>query len=239
MLDQIRPVSHMAEDLELFVIKLEELIGYINTDNVDDAVALIIWAKNKIEPMKAMSQVLAMYNRLTMIQNLLEEKPVNEMELAKMIRGSVEEELDEFSKLSSNLAEKYCFDDDAKLTEIKEDGKHIGFQFRFLNSNYTAQPISALQSIELTVNNHEVEPENIYIILRGQQIRAIDAPSIHELWWNHGERILIYIDKPLYWFGFNQTDYEVKMNMKARTIINYGIPDGLLKTVITKKMGVN
>ena len=229
----------MAEDLELFVIKLEELIGYINTDNVDDAVALIIWAKNKIEPMKAMSQVLAMYNRLTMIQNLLEEKPVNEMELAKMIRGSVEEELDEFSKLSSNLAEKYCFDDDAKLTEIKEDGKHIGFQFRFLNSNYTAQPISALQSIELTVNNHEVEPENIYIILRGQQIRAIDAPSIHELWWNHGERILIYIDKPLYWFGFNQTDYEVKMNMKARTIINYGIPDGLLKTVITRKMGVN
>ena len=39
--------------------------------------------------------------------------------------------------------------------------------------------------------------------------------------------------------NFNQTDYEVKMNMKARTIINYGIPDGLLKTVITRKMGVN
>lgn len=238
MLDQIRPVKHMAEDLELYYTKLEELIGYINTDNTGEAIDLITWSKNKLEPMKAMSQVLAMYNRLIMLQNLIEEKPVNEMELAKMIRGAVEEELDEFSKLSSNLAEKYCFDDNAKLTEIKDDGKHIGFQFQFLNSNYTAQPISALQSIELTVNSHEVEPEDIFIIIRGQRIRAIDAPSIHELWWNHGERILIYIDKPLYWFGFNQTEYEVKMNMKARTIINYGIPDGLLKTIITKKMEV-
>lgn len=238
MMDEIRPLKHMADDLEMFYSKLEEMLECIEANKINEVIETCEFIKKKMEPMKSMPQVIIMFHRINMLQNLSLEKDVNAMELAKMIQVSTSEELDEFSKMCNRIAERLLFEKNAKITEIKENGQNVGFEFNIRNPSYVAMPVSTLEQIELTINKIEAEPRDIYYIIRNQRINALDAPTIHEIWIGYGEVFRIYVNKPLYWFTFNQKEFEVDFKLKSRTTINYGIPDGLMKTIVSIKMEV-
>jgi len=82
-----------------------------------------------------------------------------------------------------------------KNVDIDGDGRIDGFQFDLGNPLNTAQPMSAIKDLSLSVDGDKIDPEKISLILRKNRIGLRNVSTIPELWWGYGELISIFVEK--------------------------------------------
>ncbi|MCR8489002.1 MAG: DUF6379 domain-containing protein [Crenarchaeota archaeon] len=116
--------------------------------------------------------------------------------------------------------------------DIDKDGKIDGFEFDIREPFYTAQPISSIESLTITVDGEEIDPARIYMILRDQIFNIKHARTFHELWWHFGEVGRIYIEKP---GGLEKGSHEIECSLVMRPAAGeygFGKPTFLTRTTM-------
>jgi hypothetical protein len=97
--------------------------------------------------------------------------------------------------------------------DIDNDGKIDGFEFDIMEPFYTAQPVSSIENLTVTVDGEKIDPARLYMILRDQMFNIKHARTFHELWWHLGEVSRIYIEKPS---GLKKGSHEVECSLVMR-----------------------
>jgi len=80
--------------------------------------------------------------------------------------------------------------------DVDGDGRIDGFQFDLGNPLNTAQPMSAIKDLSLSVDGKKIDPRKITLILRKNRVSLKNASAIPELWWGYGELISVFVEKP-------------------------------------------
>ena len=79
--------------------------------------------------------------------------------------------------------------------DVDGDGRIDGFQFDLGNPLNTAQPLSAIKDLSLSVDGDKTDPREITLILRKNRVSLKNAPTILELWWGYGELMSVFVEK--------------------------------------------
>ena len=93
---------------------------------------------------------------------------------------------------------------DAKLfnADIDRDGKidHICFSIsnKFLHPNH---PIGWVRNLTVLIDDAEIDPEQIFFVIRKQWIPLKYVPTIRDIWWHMLEKAEIYIKSDGYPVG--------------------------------------
>ena len=84
---------------------------------------------------------------------------------------------------------------DLNLHKITSENQS-GYQFSIRNPWYTSIPVSTIMSIDLKINEYQVNENEILLVIRDQAIPFAYAKNLHELIWGLGECFQVRIMDP-------------------------------------------
>lgn len=126
---------------------------------------------------------------------------------------------------------------DLNLYKITSDNQCI-YQFSIRNPWYTSIPVSTIMSVDLKINDYQVDENEVLLVIRGQAIPFAYAKNLHELVWGLGECFQIRIMDPK--LSEILTDKnKIGIQFLIRTAFEgYHLPDNQIMYLFDVDMGV-
>jgi len=107
--------------------------------------------------------------------------------------------------------------------DLDKDGKIDGFQFDIANPFYTAEPISSVRSLNVTIDGEKIDSDRMSFVLRDQKIGIKDMLTLYEVPWGFGEVSFVYIEKS---GGLKKGSHQVECTLSLRPSAgDYGVGD--------------
>jgi hypothetical protein len=126
------------------------------------------------------------------------------------------------------------------ITKHKNSGSKVtGYSFDLGNPWYTIQPVSTISSLDVKINNFQVDPDSVSIIIREQMIPVKAAKTIHELWWGFGELAQVYIEGAALDEAILRKTNDLEVRLDMRSVSGYGLPGDHVDFVFQRRIGVN
>lgn len=103
--------------------------------------------------------------------------------------------------------------------DLNKDGKIDGYQFDLKLLFHTSQPIGAIKDLFITVDGKKINPKNVILIVRGQKIPLLYAPTINEIPWPLYSNISVFIEDA---GGLKVGKHELECILHLTTTTTYG-----------------
>ena len=113
------------------------------------------------------------------------------------------------------------------------------YEFVLRNPWYTVIPVSTVISIDLTINDYQVDEKEVLFVIRDQAIPMAYAKNLHELMWGMGECAKIRImDQKLSEILKDKNDIHIQFTIRT-AFEGYHLPNNQIMYLFNVEMGVN
>ena len=103
--------------------------------------------------------------------------------------------------------------------DLSKDGKIDGYQFDLKLPFYTSQPIGAIKDLLITVDGKKVDPKKVTLIVRGQKIPLLFAPTIYEITWPVYSNISVLVEEA---GGLKKGKHKLECTLHLTSTTTYG-----------------